>query len=203
MRIEPCLFHSATLVSCATRCYPWSFFFCHHGDPLWAWGHVCSFVFAFSLKSFIQWVDQDYANFSPKMFFLAVTQIRASPGSHQEQKCICKSQIHDLNYMRWVSVRYMLVICYKENNTTKRERGNTKGEKMGGGCRVNQHPPVHYVGWMCLDRIHFLVEFPSPLLTTVISYILTIHKHFTCLKNHKVLPYLYKNHLHSLVFTHL
>jgi hypothetical protein len=88
--------------------------------------------FAFSLKSFIQWVDQDYANFSPKMFFLVVTQIRASPGSHQEQKCICKSQIHDLNYMRWVRVRYMLVICYKENNTTKRERGNTKGEKMGG-----------------------------------------------------------------------
>lgn len=132
MRIEPCLFHSATLVSCATRCYPWSFFFCHHGDPLWAWGHVCSFIFAFSFKSFIQWVDKDYANFSPKMFFLVVTQIRASPGSHQEQKCICKSQIHDFNYMRWVSVRYMLVICYKENNTTKRERGNTKGEKMRG-----------------------------------------------------------------------
>lgn len=139
------------------------------------------------------------------MFFLVVSQIRASPGSHQEQKCICKSQIHDLNYVRWVSVRYILVIFYKENNTSKREREATgKGRTWGGlACRVNQHPPVHYVRWMCLDRIHFLVEFPSPLLTTVISYILTIHKHFTCLKNHKVLPYLYKNHLHSLVFTHL
>lgn len=112
------------------------------GDPLWACGHVCSFIFAFSLKSFIQWVNQDYANFSPKMFCLVVTQIRASPGSHQEQKCICKSQIHDLNYVRWVSIRYILVIFYKENNTTKREREATGKERRWGGVLQSEPAPT-------------------------------------------------------------
>jgi hypothetical protein len=82
------------------------------GIPLWVWGHVCSFIFAFSLESFIQWVDQDYANFSSKFILKIVTQIHATQGSHQKQKCICKSQIHGLNYVSWVSVRYILVEAF-------------------------------------------------------------------------------------------
>ncbi len=101
----------------------------------------CSFIFAFSLKSFIQWVNQDYANFSSKFILLIVTRIHARQGSHQEQKCICKSQIHGLNYVRWVSVRHILVIFYKENNTTKREREATgKGRRWGG---LQSEPAPH------------------------------------------------------------
>ncbi len=60
--------------------------------------------------------------------------------SHQEQKYNCKSQIHGLNYVRRVSVGYVLVIFYKENNTTKRERERERQQERGEDDLLQSEP---------------------------------------------------------------